>query len=109
MYDLDRINVQFGERIRTLRLQQDLSQMDLAELADLNTTYIGHLEHGTKSPTLQTLAKLSNALHLSLPRLLSLETDSTSDHAQTELQQLLQEYTTRILELMEGSGNTSDF
>lgn len=105
MYDLNQLNTQFGERIRTLRQQQNLSQMDLAELADLNTTYIGHLEHGTKSPTLQTLAKLANALHLSLPELLSLETGLKQDDTKADLQLLLQEYTVRILTLLEHSEN----
>lgn len=105
MYNLDTIGAQFGERIRILRQQQNLSQMDLAELADLNTTYIGHLEHGTKSPTLQTLGKLSNALHLSLPELLSLENEPEEADTKTEMQQLLQEYTLRILALTKHSTN----
>lgn len=105
MYKLDSINIQFGEHIRSLRQKQNLSQMDLAELADLNTTYIGHLEHGTKSPTLQTLAKLANALHLSLPALLSLDDSDYPDDTKKELERLLREYSERIITLIQEKEN----
>lgn len=97
MYDIEKINQKFGEHIRILRQTQNLSQMDLADLSDLNTSYIGHLERGLKSPTLSTMAKLANALNVPLTQLVDF-TDpkqSTSD----AVSQLLREYTDRLLAL----------
>lgn len=98
MYDLDKLGYQFGERIHALRQNQNLSQMDLAELADLNASYIGHLEHGTKSPTLQTLGKLANALQVTLPDLLTIDTQP--EQKKKEIETLLCEYTIRILNIV---------
>lgn len=52
----------FGLVVRDLRLAQELSQEALAERAGLHRTYIGDIEHGRKSPTLDVVAALARAL-----------------------------------------------
>ncbi len=53
--------------IRRTRLQLGLSQLQLAELSDVDPNVIQALESGkTKSPALSTLLKLSRALNLDL-------------------------------------------
>jgi transcriptional regulator with XRE-family HTH domain len=61
----------FGKVLRKYRLQHKLSQEDLAELADLDRTYISQLERGLKSPSIQTLFSLSQALQVKPHILLS--------------------------------------
>ena len=61
-----RENIQktFGTILRKYRLQQHLSQEKLAELADLDRTYISQIERGLKSPSFKALIALARALHI---------------------------------------------
>ena len=56
--------IRFGERIKNLRVSKKLSQEKLAELSCLHATYIGQIERGEKSPTIDTVFKLSKGLSL---------------------------------------------
>jgi transcriptional regulator with XRE-family HTH domain len=60
----------FGEQLREFRAQAGLSQEALAEKAGLHRNYIGHLERGEKTASLDVLMRLAAALQLSLPELL---------------------------------------
>ncbi|MNC11004.1 anaerobic benzoate catabolism transcriptional regulator [compost metagenome] len=51
-----------GARIRQLRLSKGLSQAKLAEVADLQVSYIGGVERGERNISLNTLEKLTSAL-----------------------------------------------
>lgn len=55
----------FGKILRELRLENKLSQEKLAELCDLDRTYISLLERGLRQPTLTTIFKLAKALNTS--------------------------------------------
>ena len=55
-----------GDRIRRYRELSRMTQEQLSERCALSTVYIGHLERGTRSPSLETLAKISQILHVSL-------------------------------------------
>lgn len=48
--------------LRRLRVAKGISQDDLALSADIERAYVGHLERGTKNPTIETLEKLADAL-----------------------------------------------
>lgn len=64
------IATELGNRIRSYRKQQHLSQEDLAELCGFHPTYIGQLERGEKNATLESINKLSQGLGISLNTLL---------------------------------------
>ena len=55
-----------GKRIRELRRKRGFTQAKLAELADLSNNYIGYLERGTQSPSIDTMERLSKALGVKL-------------------------------------------
>ena len=59
-----------GERIREERLKRRLTQEKLAEAVDISTTYIGQIERGEKSLTLDTFVGIANCLELSMDYLL---------------------------------------
>lgn len=61
----------FGNRVRTERAKQGLSQEELAEKAGLHRTYIGMVERGEKNITLGNVAKLAKALRLTPADLLT--------------------------------------
>ena len=54
----------FGEILRDLRIKNGLSQEKLAELFDLHDRYISFLERGLRQPTVTTVFKIANALHI---------------------------------------------
>lgn len=60
------INKIFGKRIELLRKKQNLSQEELAFRCELHRTYIGAIERGEKSPTLNTIEKIANGLNLEI-------------------------------------------
>ena len=54
----------FGENIRLLRLQQNLTQERLAELSDLHRTYVGAIERGDRNVSLKNIIILAKALNV---------------------------------------------
>jgi transcriptional regulator with XRE-family HTH domain len=59
------VNIAFGKRLAELRKKAGLSQEQFAFKCDVDRTYIGTIERGEKSPTLNTIEKLSIALGIS--------------------------------------------
>lgn len=59
-------NIQIGEQIRHYRTKLGISQEALALMADVNPAYIGQIERGIKSPTVNTVKKIANALGINL-------------------------------------------
>lgn len=57
---------QFGEQVRQLRKQKDISQEELAHRADLHRTYIGMIERAEKNITLLNIEKIANGLEISV-------------------------------------------
>ncbi len=49
-----------------MRQIRGYTQAKLAELADLSDNYIGYLERGVQSPSIDTLERLSKALGVSI-------------------------------------------
>ena len=64
MYNID--YKELGKRIRAERRKQDLTQEKLAEMADISDSFMGHIERGGRTLSIETLAKLANALNLSI-------------------------------------------
>jgi transcriptional regulator with XRE-family HTH domain len=60
------INKLFGKKLVELRKRQNISQEELADRCGFHRTYIGSLERGEKSPTLNTLEKLSKGLNIEI-------------------------------------------
>jgi transcriptional regulator with XRE-family HTH domain len=58
-----------GAQLRRLRLERDLSQEKLAELAGLNYKYIGRIELAKADPGADVLVRLARALSVSVGEL----------------------------------------
>lgn len=56
------IGAQIRRRRRELRLTQD----ELAEMADIAPSFLGHIERGTRKPSVETLVRLAEALNVCL-------------------------------------------
>ena len=60
-----------GFRIKKLRIQKNLSQEQLAEQCNISTSFLGHVERGTRKMSLETLVTLSSVLNVSIDYLLA--------------------------------------
>jgi transcriptional regulator with XRE-family HTH domain len=52
----------FGQNVRKRREAREISQEALAEIADLDRTYIGGVERGERNATLVTTLRIAKAL-----------------------------------------------
>ena len=55
-----------GERIRRTRRAHDISQEILAEMADISTTHMSHIETGNTKMSLEVLVDIAAALNVSI-------------------------------------------
>jgi transcriptional regulator with XRE-family HTH domain len=62
--------VNFGNRIRAIRKEKKLSQEELAALANIDRSYMGHIERGEKNVTLTKIYQIADALEISAKILL---------------------------------------
>ena len=65
-----------GRNIRRYRLERDLRQEDLAAAAGVSANYMGMVERGEKTPSLETLVAILNALEISADMVLTDVVDS---------------------------------
>jgi len=61
-----------GKNIRFYRLSKGFTQECLAEKVDVSSTYIGYLERGQKSPSLELISLISKTLEIEPALLLTL-------------------------------------
>ena len=60
----DKILRLFGERLRGLRMERNLSQERLAELAGLDRNYIGQIERAERNVALVNIIRIAKALEI---------------------------------------------
>ena len=60
----------FGKRVRTLRRQQKLTQEELAEQLSISASFMGHLERGSRIPSVETIVRLCKLYHASADAIL---------------------------------------
>lgn len=67
--DNKEILIRFGEKVRFLRKERNLSQEELSFSANLHRTYIGMIERAEKNITLINIEKIANALNVDIKEL----------------------------------------
>jgi transcriptional regulator with XRE-family HTH domain len=61
---------QFGQRVRKIRLELDLSQETIAGKADIDRAFLSGIERGVENPTLFTIQAIADALETSVGNLM---------------------------------------
>jgi transcriptional regulator with XRE-family HTH domain len=74
----------FGDFIKSQRKLAELSQRELAKLADLSDAYLSQLERGLHEPSVRVLHGLSDALNVPADRLLRFLGRGKDDSADAE-------------------------
>ena len=64
------INELFGIRVREQRIALNLSQEKLANIADIDRTYLPDIENGKRNVSLAVAEKIAKALNVPLTKLL---------------------------------------
>lgn len=72
------LRVQFGRRLRALRIEREMTQEDLANAADVSTVFISSIERGKYAPSFDNLEKLARALDVSVKALFEFRDIGTS-------------------------------
>ena len=60
-----------GQKISKARIKLGMSTQELAERIGVSTSFVGHVERGTRKASLETLVALSNALGVGVDYLLA--------------------------------------
>lgn len=78
-----------GHRIKEERLNLKLTQEKLAEDIDISISYMGQIERGERSLSLDTLIRLVNRLGITIDYLLQDYTKTTDDNFINQLKQII--------------------
>ena len=54
----------FGKRLKGLRRDRDLTQLELAEILDMSPNFIGMIERGERNTTVENVFKIARALNV---------------------------------------------
>ena len=77
-----------GKRIREERLKLRLTQEKLAESIDVSSSYVGQIERGERSVTLDTLIRITNMLGVTIDYLLKDSVNIENDNFIEQIKQL---------------------
>ena len=59
---MTQLRSQFAKRLKTLRIEKQLTQEELAEITGLSTSFISSMERGINAASFETLESLAKAL-----------------------------------------------
>lgn len=63
----------FGQKLKQLRADRNMSQIELAEKINMEKSNLSRLESGRNNPKLITIIKIANALGVTFNELLDIE------------------------------------
>ncbi len=63
--------IDLGRRVRKQRIALGWTQEELAEKVGMSTSFIGHVERGSRKASLETLIAIANAMEISTDYLLA--------------------------------------
>ncbi|MDQ0049251.1 transcriptional regulator with XRE-family HTH domain [Paenibacillus polymyxa] len=78
------IYLQVGKKIRLYRKAMKLTQEELGEQLQIDQSYLGRIERGEINITLETLAKISKALHVRPVQLLEDDKNHSNEKLKSE-------------------------
>lgn len=69
--EMEDIKIKLGLRVKELRISKGYSQEKLAELADLDRTYIPGIESGKRNVSIVVVEKIAKAFNITISELLN--------------------------------------
>ncbi len=83
--------LQVYSRLKRLREKAKISQLELSISAGVSQNMIAYIENGKRTPTLKTLLKLCDALHVS-PSVLFNDTDNDAEEVREAMHRYIDYY-----------------
>lgn len=106
-YDREKITYRVGTRIRELRTDRKLSQEALALSSSLHPAYLGRVERGETCPSVETIYKIADGLHITVSELFDFDMNRIPDHTdalrriEAQLQSMTDEQAIQVAEIIE--------
>jgi len=94
-----------GDTIRNFRLQKGMSQGDIEKRTGLLRCYLSRVENGHTVPSLETLAKIANAMDLPLSQFFS---DGAGDNGNKVTPYLAEDEVRFLTQIRRYSSNLND-
>lgn len=63
---MNKIESRFGQRVKEIRLKQDISQEELAFRCGLSKNYISDVERGTRNISLKSIEKIATGFDINI-------------------------------------------
>ena len=70
------LRIQFGRKLRRLRLAHDVTQERFAEEIGISATFLGLIERGVNAPSFETIEQIARVLKIPVSELFLPETHS---------------------------------
>jgi len=83
-------NVRIGGIIREARLNRKITQEQLSEAVDVTPAFIGHIERGSRSLSLPTLAGIANILNIPMSYFFTDKDPAPDEKTLKDLMQLIE-------------------
>ena len=78
-----------GKRIQLMRKERGLTQEKLSQMVNLSPNYLSNIETGLKTPKLETLIEIMNALQCDANALLTDVVDATTTEQSSQISNAL--------------------
>ena len=85
--------MKFGDILRELLEEADMTQKELAQALNLGATTLGNYIRGVRQPDFTTLKAIASYFHVSTDYLLDFHGGLSSDHSESELLRLYRNLT----------------
>lgn len=79
---------EIGNRLLAIRKRSGMTQMEVAEAADLSNRAYADIERGTSNMRVDTIIKICNALHITPDEILTSNTSEMTAHQEELLNRL---------------------
>jgi transcriptional regulator with XRE-family HTH domain len=76
---MNALNRQFGNRLRFLRVQRQMTQEQLATTADISVDFLSLIERGRNAPSFSNIDKLARALKIPVKELFNFDENQGND------------------------------
>jgi transcriptional regulator with XRE-family HTH domain len=103
IYNKDVDYAAIGKRVKELRAKKKMSQEQLAESADISTTYLSNIENAHSKASLPTFLKIANALNCGVDALLCDSIKESRHFFEEQLGTLLEDCSKEELKIIVGT------
>ena len=96
-----------GERIKTLRKESKLTQVELAKKSNISRSYLTDIENDRYNPSLETLKAIANSLNVNLSDIVSENSESNSTLNQRDKKSITNDLKELMDEFRSGTDGTA--